>query len=110
MAGFDKHVFVCLNEREPDDPMGCCLHRGSEKIFNVLRAGILKHGLKSKVRINRAGCMDHCDFGPTVVVYPEGVWYRLTSEEEANQFLSEHIVNGRVVEHLLIDKLEAKAK
>lgn len=64
MAGFKRHVFVCLNERDPSDPVGCCKHRGSKKIFSFLKAGTIKHGLKGTVRVNRAGCMDHCEFGP----------------------------------------------
>ena len=77
MAGFKRHVFVCLNERPADHPRGCCLGRGGEEIFNHLKSGAAKAGLKDGVRINRAGCLDHCEYGPTVVVYPEGTWYHV---------------------------------
>jgi len=106
MAGYRRHVFVCLNERDPSDPKGCCKHRGSEEVFKVLKAGAAKAGLKD-VRINRAGCMEHCAFGPTVVVYPEAVWYRVRTAEDANEVLSTHIIGGKVVERLLIDNIEA---
>lgn len=105
MTGFNRHVFVCLNERDADDPVGCCLHRGSEKIFKLLKAGIVRHGLKGTVRVNRAGCLDHCEFGPTVVVYPEAVWYRIATEEDAREVLERHILHGEIVERLLIDNL-----
>ena len=106
MAGYRRHVFVCLNERDPSDPKGCCKHRGSEEIFKVLKAGAAKAGLKD-VRINRAGCMEHCAFGPSVVVYPEAVWYRVQTVEDANEVLSKHIIGGQVVERLLMDNIEA---
>ena len=109
MAGYRRHVFVCLNERDPSDPKGCCKHRGSEEIFKTLKAGAAKAGLKD-VRINRAGCMEHCAFGPTVVIYPEAVWYRISTVEDAKEVLASHIVGGKVVERLLIEKLEALAR
>ena len=108
MAGYRRHVFVCLNERDPNDPKGCCKHRGSEEIFKVLKAGAAKAGLKD-VRINRAGCMEHCAMGPSVVVYPEAVWYRVQTVEDANEVLTTHILGGKIVERLLMDKIEAVA-
>jgi (2Fe-2S) ferredoxin len=106
MAGYRRHVFVCLNERDPSDPKGCCKHRGSEEIFKTLKAGAAKAGLKD-VRINRAGCMDHCAYGPTVAIYPEAVWYRIATVEDAKEVLDSHVIGGKVVERLLIEKLEA---
>ena len=109
MAGYRRHVFVCLNERDPSDPKGCCKHRGSDEIFKVLKAGAAKAGL-TDVRINRAGCMEHCAFGPTVVIYPEAVWYRVPTVEDAQEVLSSHVVGGKIVERLLIDRIEAVAR
>jgi len=105
MAGFRRHVFVCLNERDPKDPRGCCKHRGSDAVFKVLKEGAAKAGLKD-VRINRAGCLDHCAYGPTVVIYPEGVWYHVPTEEDAREVLASHVIDGKVVERLLMKNLE----
>jgi len=105
MTGFKRHVFVCLNERAEDDPRGCCKHKAAEKIFNVLKAGTVKHKLKGIVRVNRAGCLDHCEFGPSVVIYPEGTWYRVPTVEDAREILERHIVGGEIVERLLMDAL-----
>lgn len=109
MVGFKRHVFVCLNERPADDPVGCCLHSGSEQVFKVLKAGIVKHGLKGVVRVNRAGCLDHCEFGPSVVVYPEGTWYRIPTVEDAREVLERHIVGGEEVERLRMNPAPAEA-
>lgn len=103
MAGFKRHVFVCLNEREAAHPRGCCKHRGSEAVFKLLKDGTAKAGLADEVRINRAGCMEHCEYGPSVVIYPEAVWYRVSSVEDAEKILREHVIGGKVVEDLLMD-------
>jgi len=105
MAGFKRHIFVCLNEREASDPLGCCKHRGAEKIFSFLKAGTAKHRLQDTVRVNRAGCLDHCEYGPAVVIYPEGVWYRIQDIDDAKEVLENHILNGYVVSRLLINNL-----
>jgi (2Fe-2S) ferredoxin len=57
------------------------------------------------VRINRSGCLDHCQYGPTVVIYPESVWYRVASAEDAQEILHKHIIDGTVVDRLLIDNI-----
>ena len=105
MAGYRRHVFVCLNERDPNDPKGSCKHRGSEAVFKALKEGTAKAGLRD-VRINRAGCMEHCAYGPTVVVYPEAVWYHVPTVEDAKEVLESHVIGGKVVDRLLIEHLE----
>ena len=72
---FRHHVFVCENRRPDDDPRGCCAAKGSEEIRDAFKAEIHRRGLKGQIRANGAGCLDNCAQGPTVVVYPEGVWY-----------------------------------
>jgi (2Fe-2S) ferredoxin len=104
MVGYRRHVFICLNERDRSDPRGCCKHRGSEQVFKTLKEGAGKAGL-TDVRINRAGCLDHCEHGPSVVIYPEAVWYHVPSVEDAEEILREHVIGGRVVERLLMDNI-----
>lgn len=104
-AGYRCHVFVCLNEREPGHPKGSCKHRGADAVFMALKEGAAKAGLKDDVRINRAGCMEHCEFGPTVVVYPDAAWYHVPTAEDAREILHEHVIGGRVVDRLLIDNI-----
>ena len=106
-VGYKRHVFVCLNEREPDNPKGSCKHRGADAIFNALKVGAKKAGLSDEdVRINRAGCMEQCKFGPSVVIYPEATWYRVPTVADAEEVLREHVVGGRVVERLLMDNAD----
>ena len=104
MAGYRRHVFVCLNERDPSHPRGCCKQRGSEQIFKVLKEGVAKAGL-TDVRINRSGCLEHCELGPSVVVYPEAVWYHVPSVEDAEEILRQHVIEGKIVDRLLMDNM-----
>lgn len=100
--GYRRHVFVCLNEREPGHPKGCCKARGADAVFAALKTGAAKAGLGDDVRINRAGCLEHCELGPSVVVYPEAVWYRVPTVQDAEEILREHVVGGKVVDRLLM--------
>lgn len=95
------HVFVCGNERPADHPRGCCKAKGSEKIRNYLKARVKELGLKD-IRINQAGCLERCELGPCIVVYPDGVWYQVWSIADAERIVDEHLGSGRVVERLRI--------
>ena len=98
---YDRHVFFCTNERPDGHPRGCCLAKGSMKVRNYMKARAKEMGLK-RVRINNAGCLDRCELGPVVVVYPEGVWYRCESTADADQILEVHIRDGRRAESLML--------
>ena len=103
MSRFTKHIFICNNERSKDDPRGCCKTRGSADLIDYAKKKIHGMGLKGQVRINKAGCLDACQYGPAMVVYPEEVWYNPTSIEDMEEILSEHITHDRVVDRLKID-------
>jgi (2Fe-2S) ferredoxin len=102
MAGYTHHIFVCENVRGEDDPRGCCALKGSVEIREAFKAEIKSRGLKGTVRANKAGCLDECSFGPTVVVYPEGVWYGGVTKEDVQEIMDSHITGGKPVERLLI--------
>ncbi|MFO1462780.1 MAG: (2Fe-2S) ferredoxin domain-containing protein [bacterium] len=104
MPKFERHIFICTNERKADDARGCCKARGSEEIREFFKEEVKRRGLKDRVRANAAGCLDHCEFGPAVVVYPDAVWYRVPTVEDAREILDRHIVGGEVVERLAIYK------
>lgn len=102
MSYYDKHVFFCLNQR--DDGRACCAdhHAADMQAHAKQRIKKLELSGKGKVRINKAGCLDRCDEGPCVVVYPEGVWYTYVDQHDIDEIIDEHLVNGRVVERLKI--------
>jgi (2Fe-2S) ferredoxin len=101
---YRHHVFVCENRRAPDDPRGSCAPKGSEAIRAAFKEEIARRGLKREVRANAAGCLDSCADGPTVVVYPEGVWYGHVRVEDVPEIVERHLVKGEPVERLRIHR------
>ena len=53
-----------------------------------------------KIRVNKAGCLDRCNDGPVMVIYPEGVWYTFVDTEDVEEVIQSHLIQGRVVERL----------
>lgn len=102
MHYFQHHVFFCLNQREQDEP--CCNSRGASELFEYAKERIktLKLSSSGKVRINKAGCLGRCGKAPVLVIYPEGLWYTYTSQDDIDQIIDDHIVGGRIVERLKI--------
>lgn len=96
---YRSHVFVCTNQRPPDDPRGCCWEKGSVRLRNYMKARAKELGLVD-VRINLAGCLDRCERGPSMVIYPEGVWYTVTSKADVDEVLERHVIGGEPVERL----------
>jgi (2Fe-2S) ferredoxin len=104
---YEAHVFCCTNRRMAGHPRGSCADKGSEGLRDYMKSRARELGLK-KVRINNAGCLDRCELGPTVVIYPEGVWYAVSTEADIDEVLQKHMVEGGRVERLMLqtaDKL-----
>lgn len=95
------HVFVCTNKRPDGHPRGSCAAHGSESLRDYLKARAKELGLPG-VRINSAGCLDRCELGPTLVVYPEGVWYGFKTHEDIDAILETHLCQGGRVERLML--------
>ena len=100
MPPFERHVFVCVNERAPEDPRGCCSAKGSELIRERLKERVAAAGLKKRIRVNAAGCLDQCAHGVTVVVYPEAVWYGCVTQADVDEIFESHLLGGCPVERL----------
>ena len=110
MPLFEHHLFVCCNERPPDHPRGCCSAKCSVAIRDALKAAVAQAGLKGRVRVNQAGCLDQCELGPTIVVYPEAVWYGHVRLEDVPAIVSEHLLGGRPVERLRLSAEQINQK
>lgn len=104
MNHYQYHVFFCTNERPEDAPRPCCAAGNAEAMRAHAKARIKELGLDGPggVRINKAGCMDRCEEGPTVVIYPEGVWYSYASQADVDEIIDEHLRHGRPVKRLQI--------
>ena len=99
---FERHVFVCHNFRPADAPRRSCTTDGQSELHTRLKQLSREAGFDATVRINKSGCLDQCEHGPTVVVYPEAVWYGNVRPEDAEEIVMEHLVGGRPVERLRI--------
>lgn len=103
---YQHHVFFCLNQREPGAERPCCANCNAKAMFDHAKQRVRALGLAGpgKVRINKAGCLDRCEEGPTIVVYPEGVWYTYVDESDIDEIIDSHLASGKVVERLLLDQ------
>lgn len=99
---FEAHVFACTNRRPDGHKRGSCAAHGSEKLRDYMKARSKELGLEGRIRINAAGCLDRCELGPTLVIYPEGVWYTYTSNADVDEILTTHLIEGRRVERLML--------
>lgn len=102
MPKFEKHIFVCTNQRAEDNPRGCCNPSGNAELHQAFKAALARRGLKGKVRANQSGCLDQCEHGPNVVVYPEAVWYGHVSLNDVEEIVESHILGNRPVGRLII--------
>jgi (2Fe-2S) ferredoxin len=102
MSHYQHHVFFCTNQREAGET--CCNNHGAQALRDYCKARVKALGaaIPGKVRINSAGCLDRCDQGPVIVVYPEAVWYTYVDQEDIDEIVDTHLVKGQVVERLLI--------
>lgn len=102
MPSLERHVFVCTNERAPDNPKGCCKSKGGNDVRDRLKAELATRGLSKIIRANNAGCLDQCEHGVTVVVYPEQVWYGKVTPDDIPEIVEQHLIGGQVVPRLMI--------
>ena len=100
---FEAHVFVCCNRRPEGHKRGSCAARGSEALRDYMKVRAKELGLP-RTRVNMAGCLDRCELGPCVVIYPEGVWYRLGSREDVDAVLEMHVRDGGRVSRLMLPR------
>ena len=90
--GFLRHAFVCGHERADGAARPSCLPKGSLDLMKQLKQEAKALGLAG-VRVQKSGCLDHCEYGPTCVVYPEGAWYALSDEAVLDAVL-QHLATG----------------
>ena len=100
MPHLEKHIFVCTNRRDPSNPKGSCADKGAEKVREQFKKQLSERGLKGRMRANAAGCLDQCEHGCTVVVYPEQVWYGHVTPDDVKEIVEEHLLGDRPVERL----------
>jgi (2Fe-2S) ferredoxin len=98
---YEAHVFCCTNDRGEDAKRPSCARRGSEKLRDYMKAQARAAGL-ANVRVNASGCLDRCELGCTMVIYPEGVWYHYDTRADLDEIIQTHLIKGERVERLMM--------
>ena len=98
----ERHILVCINTRPPGNPKGSCGEKGSEALFESLKAMLRERGWKDRVIVNRTSCLKHCSRGITVAVQPDNVWYAGVTEADLPEICASHVEAGTPVERLLM--------
>ena len=96
---YNHHIFCCTNRREPGSKRGCCAEKNADSLRDYMKKRVKELGLP-KVRVNAAGCLDRCELGPCLVIYPEGTWYACKTEADVDEVIASHLQGGKVVERL----------
>ena len=102
MGFYSHHIFICENQRDAGHPRGCCAEKGSVALRDYAKQKAKEMGLNAPrgVRVNSAGCLDRCELGPVMVIYPDETWYHITSTANIDRILTEHVQNGSPVSDL----------
>ncbi len=98
----EKHVFVCTQSRPQGHPRGSCASCGSAEVMNEFMNEIQNRNLFEKIALTNTGCMGPCMFGPSVLVYPDGVMYGKVDKADVKTIIDEHLLGGKPVDALLV--------
>ncbi|MCK6648864.1 MAG: (2Fe-2S) ferredoxin domain-containing protein [Bacteroidia bacterium] len=107
---YDKHIFICVNQRAAGAARKSCGEAHGMEIVDAFKKKLKERDLPIKLRAQKAGCLDICDYGQTLVVYPEGVFYVGVTLTDVDEIIDEHIINNRVVERLKLENVKAAQK
>ena len=100
MPKFDKHIFICGNQRPAGSPRPSCDPSGAGDLHRAFKTCLAKASATILVRANKSGCLEQCEHGPTVVVYPDAVWYGHVTLADVEEIVQSHILGGRTVARL----------
>ncbi len=106
MSYFQRHVFVCTNERNDPCRQSCGDHQAGAEALEYLKARSKDLGLAGpgQLRVSKAGCLGRCEEGPLLVIYPEARWYTYVDETDLAEIVEQDLRHGQVVERLLLDR------
>jgi (2Fe-2S) ferredoxin len=102
MAKPEKHIFICTQNRPPGHPRGSCVERNGAPVMDEFVQQIHGRNLFTRFIVTPTGCIGPCGYGPSVLVYPEGVMYSRVTAEDVNEIIDRHLLGGEVVERLLM--------
>lgn len=98
---YERHVFICMNQREDGHPRSDCLSKGAGDVVLRFKELVKQKGLKPRIRAQKAGCLDTCEMGVSVVVYPEATWYARVTVDDVEEIVDSHLIAGVPVKRLI---------
>ena len=103
MSYYKYHVFICCNRRE-GVRTSCNKKNLSSSLRQYAKEKIKALGFlgRNKIRVNQSGCLDRCEEGPVLVIYPDETWYTYLDEEDIDEIIEQHLIKGNIVERLKI--------
>ena len=109
MSYYKHHLFFCINQREKGE--ACCQRFDAKNARDYVKQRVKSLGLHEpeQIRVNNAGCLNRCELGPVIVVYPEAVWYTYIDRSDLDEIIEEHLINGRTVERLKLPEIKKKS-
>lgn len=102
MSHYEKHVFFCTNQKENNKK--CCQQSNASDLLDYAKRRVAALGLivNKEVRINKAGCLGRCEEGPSIVIYPEGIWYTYANQQDIDEIIQVHLIENNIVHRLLM--------
>lgn len=101
---YQKHLFFCTNLRS--NGAKCCQDGNASALCHYAKERLqqLKCYGPGKFRISSSGCLGRCALGPSLVIYPEGIWYRYQSQQDLDLIIESHLLGGKIVTQLLMSE------
>ena len=73
---FEKYLFVCINERPEGERVSCGGTGCGKDLAARLKEEVKKAGFGSKIRVSKSYCLDVCEDGPNLMLYPDNIWFK----------------------------------
>ena len=102
MPAFSHHIFICGKGRKPGSSRGSCDPHEKEALKSAFKKELKRAGLSRTTRTQQVGCMDQCEHGPVVVIYPQGIWYGGVEPDDVPRIVARTIAHGEVLPDLVI--------
>ena len=102
MPKLEQQIFICTNQRDPSAARGSCDPTGERLLHKAFKDRLKELGFKGKIAATRTGCLDQCEHGPTVLIYPGQHWYGRVRMSDVEEIIQSHVVEGKPVERLLL--------
>ncbi|HEY0057068.1 MAG TPA: (2Fe-2S) ferredoxin domain-containing protein [Pedobacter sp.] len=99
---YNKHVFICTNQRPAGARISCGETYGLELVA-AFKKLIKDRGLNTQIRAQRTGCLEACEAGPSVVIYPEGIFYSRVQLSDVEEIVTSHLEHNNPVDRLIMN-------